>query len=565
MPIATATVPPELLIPPDAYSRGFSHDDAALVLDGWLRRLAAQDSRCRDVLGRLARAFLRREGQHQLGFGRLDDYARERLGLSGRELQSLATAVGRLDTLPAIRTAFGAGTLSWAQVRLLVGVATAETETDWVGLARGRTVRALEALIRQADRTPDTGEDDEPEGRFRLRCPRRLLGLWRDTVELARRMAGAALTQGQAAEAIAAEGLSARSATVDAWPDALWSTAAPPADPAETRAAFAPDLDWDAVAEALPADVEPFGVDVDDLDPFILDARMRAVVEAMQRVDWQMGRLLRVFLDRRLHRAMCFPSAARWARERLGISARKVRALVALERKTWEAPAFGDAYRAGAVSAVRALALLPIVQEETASAWVARARQVTVRRLMDEVEWGLAAREGYDPIAPPPLGAPLDLPERQMCARDAAEYPDAEIGFAAPVSVVALFQTAILTFAEPGEAIWTGFERLLRHARATWEAQPRHRDPIFARDGWRCAVPACSGRRGLHDHHLLFRSRGGGNGQDNRITVCAWHHLRGIHGGRVRAWGEAPHAITWELGVRAGRRPLLRLEGDVYA
>ena len=45
-------------------------------------------------------------------------------------------------------------------------------------------------------------------------------------------------------------------------------------------------------------------------------------------------------------------------------------------------------------------------------------------------------------------------------------------------------------------------------------------------------MPACSARRNLHDHHLLFRSRGGGNARDNRITVCAWHHLRGIHQGR---------------------------------
>jgi len=49
-----------------------------------------------------------------------------------------------------------------------------------------------------------------------------------------------------------------------------------------------------------------------------------------------------------------------------------------------------------------------------------------------------------------------------------------------------------------------------------------------------------------------------------RITICAWHHLRGIHAGGVRTTGEAPADITWELGVRAGRRPLLRLHGDRY-
>lgn len=560
---AAQIVPPELLVPPDAHSRGFSHGDAALVLDGWLRRLASQDARCRTVLGSLAGAFLRCRGQHELGFSRLDDYARERLGISGRELQSLATVVRRLEELSTIRDAFSRGVVNWAQVRLLVGVATPETEVHWLALARGRTVRALEALVREAGRAPDTGEEDEPRVPFRLRCPHRLLALWRDTVELARRMAGAALTQGQAAEAIAAEGLSGRPPTAERWPEPFASPDAPPPDPAETRCAFAPDLDWSAVAEAIPADVMRLGAEADELDPFALDARMRAVVQAMHGIDWQMGRLLRVFLDRRLHRLMGFPSAARWLRERLGLSARKARALVAVERKTWEAPAFADAYRGGELSAARALAILPVVQEGTAAAWVARGRQVTVRRLVDEVEWALAARDGYDPIAPPSLGVALELPERQMRARD-FEYPDAAVTFSAPISVVALFRSAILAFAEPGEAIWTGFERLLRHVRAEWEGQPRHRDPIFARDGWRCAVPACSARRNLHDHHLLYRSRGGDNTRQNRITVCAWHHLRGIHGGRVRAWGEAPHGITWELGVRAGRRPLLHLQGDCY-
>jgi hypothetical protein len=132
------------------------------------------------------------------------------------------------------------------------------------------------------------------------------------------------------------------------------------------------------------------------------------------------------------------------------------------------------------------------------------------------------------------------------------------------VSVIALFRTAILAFADPADSLPGGLEKLLLHVKAEWEGQPRHRDPIFARDGWRCAVPICTARRNLHDHHLVFRSRGGDNERDNRITLCAWHHLRGIHAGRVRAWGDAPDGITWEIGVRAGRKPLLRLEGERY-
>jgi len=151
-------VPTGVLVPPEAHGRGFSPHDSALVLDGYLRRLACQNARCRGVLGRLARKFLARRGHHELGFARLGDYARERLGLSARELQSLAAVSAGLDGLPSIRGAFASGDLSWSQARLLVGVATPDTERDWLHRARGRTVRALAACIREgAARASDEG------------------------------------------------------------------------------------------------------------------------------------------------------------------------------------------------------------------------------------------------------------------------------------------------------------------------------------------------------------------------------------------------------------------------
>ncbi|HEY2385922.1 MAG TPA: HNH endonuclease signature motif containing protein [Candidatus Binatia bacterium] len=101
--------------------------------------------------------------------------------------------------------------------------------------------------------------------------------------------------------------------------------------------------------------------------------------------------------------------------------------------------------------------------------------------------------------------------------------------------------------------------------RAEWNARQHHRDPVFARDGWRCAVPGCSARRNLHDHHIVFRSHCGGNARDNRVAICAAHHQHGLHGGGyVRAWGEAPSAVHWALGVRRGASPLLTLIGDRY-
>src|SRR2546426_12800347 len=108
-------VPPDVLVPPEAYGRGFCPHDAALVLDGWLRRLAAQDTRGRMGLGRLARAFLRRRGHHELGFSRLGDYSGERPGLSPRGVPSLTTASARLERPPAPPAALAGGVLDSGQ------------------------------------------------------------------------------------------------------------------------------------------------------------------------------------------------------------------------------------------------------------------------------------------------------------------------------------------------------------------------------------------------------------------------------------------------------------------
>lgn len=64
---------------------------------------------------------------------------------------------------------------------------------------------------------------------------------------------------------------------------------------------------------------------------------------------------------------------------------------------------------------------------------------------------------------------------------------------------------------------------------------------------------------GAHeDGDVVFRCAGGGDEPGNRVTLCAWHHLRGVHAGRLRVSGRAPERLTYELGIRPdGARPLL--------
>jgi hypothetical protein len=64
-------------------------------------------------------------------------------------------------------------------------------------------------------------------------------------------------------------------------------------------------------------------------------------------------------------------------------------------------------------------------------------------------------------------------------------------------SVAELLWDSIRGFAAPFEPPWQAFARLLDHVQKEWRRQPRHRDAIFDRDGWRCTVPARTSRTEL--------------------------------------------------------------------
>ena len=588
----------------------------ATRIDVELQVACRGEAAARRELGCAARVLLGQRAYRRLGFVRLGDYARERLGVSARTVQSAAWLATRLDALPAVSTAFDRSAISWAQARAICAVASAADEDRWLEIARRCTVDELERRVRSVappcgvavdpDReTPDV--DGEPAVRWRLACPARVRALWRRALELASRAAGESLADWRAAEVIAAEGFSgrpagapiaeralltslrlARRARRSAGPAAVGdeSPPVPATNAASADIAIATSTISSTIGAAArrPASPSPRAAAAPG-DPFALDARLVAAMRAIQTTEPRIGRLLRAFVDYRLYRLLDFPSLEAYARERLGISVRKVWALLKVERATARSDEFARAYRDGTLSWARALTLLPVVDRANAAAWVGRAEIVTARRLYDEMNWVLEARDtsgGRASLDPPPLdsrltsatvatnghgnhdpGDGVQIGAHGTEATDRhVEVCDVEATFIGPASVVALLRDVLDAFAPPGAPRWAALERLLLHVIAYWETTPRHRDPIFARDGWQCSVPACSSRRNLHDHHLRFRSRGGDNEPTNRVTVCAAHHLHGIHGGAVRAWGTAPRDVHWELGMRWGAPPLLTYVGD---
>jgi hypothetical protein len=107
------------------------------------------------------------------------------------------------------------------------------------------------------------------------------------------------------------------------------------------------------------------------------------------------------------------------------------------------------------------------------------------------------------------------------------------------------------------EIVLPFLEALLDHFLITWltlTVKERHHR-VLARDGFRCQVPGCSSRRNLHVHHIVFRSHGGSDDEQNCLTICMGHHLKGVHEGHLTIEGEAPDRLTFRLGVERGREP----------
>jgi hypothetical protein len=527
-----------------------------------MRVLEAQRAQLRPLLGGLALHFMKTRCHETLGFRCLGDWARERIGVGARTVSEWARVWDGLGELPLLRQAVLDGDVSWTAARLVVGRVTSETEGACLETVRGRTVRAVKVLLAAAnavdekDVPSDPVEPEEEQVRVRVECPSALQGKWQVALELARRMAGEALPTWACAEAIAAEVVSALSGAPDQEPapgrdlqSAERRTAGTSPDPAfpdpGSRAPGSGEhglrhvawrhLSWKPipVQPAKPPELDQLSSGLQDCTPHELDARFRRAIAFQQQLDLELGRILRQGVERRLYRELGFESFERYVTERLDLSPRTARRLVRLARAEHRAPEVANGFRQGRLTAFQAEVLLRVVTPGREQAWVARAQQVTLRRLEGEVP----------------------------------STVEASVSFHAPREVAELFLATLRRVRRVfGGPAWVALERMLDHAITTWlEAGQQFEDYAdFERDGYRCTVPGCTARRNLQSHHVRFRSAGGPDTPWNRTTLCASHHHRGVHAGRVHIRGRAPDRLLYELGTRQAAAPLLRFRsGDV--
>jgi hypothetical protein len=474
-----------------------------------------------------------------LGYRSLGDYGRERLGVGARTVREWARVWRRLEELPHLRGAVLAGNVGWAAARLVVGLATPETDETCLATIRGRSVRAVEAIVaafREAAGAADPGSEATERVRVRLACTPQEGLLWRAAVELARRVAGEELPLWQCAEAIAAEAASAcgvlpSSGVTEAGSDLPAPALAAPGvyayeveavasdatsqEPEDGRRHVAfPGLAWSAPLGSLPAEFAALVREAEGGSARAIERGLRTLIAFLQTADLETGRILHQMQDRRLFAELGFPGLERYAAERLDVSGATARRLVALARYEHRAPEVTRAFREGRIHAFQAQVIARVANRASARAWVERAQQVTLRRLED----------------------------------DADAVPRPFIAFRAPPEVAALF---LVMLARAGS-----LERLLAHAIATWNEAGRcfHDYADFERDGYRCVVPGCTGRANLQSHHIDFLSLGGADEPWNRVTLCAKHHLHGVHLGMLRIEGRAPDRLVFELGAEEPER-----------
>jgi hypothetical protein len=491
------------------------------------------------------------------------------------------------ERLAQLAGALVANELPWSKVRLLARVATAQDEDAWIERARAMPTRQLEQEVRANDPCAEATDPDEalPETRVVVRCSPAVCEKWGHVREVAERVAGQRLRAGEALELVAAEVFSAVS--ID--PAFVESEGEPP-EPRRREAPASPGLETAPAARAripcVPRSVASLTAGLDEANAFELDRRLRLAVGLEQTLDAAIAPLLRRVTSSEYEWRGDYRALPSYAQEELGISASKARALLRLERAGDVCPELREAYRSGALSWVKAQCLVPLLRldlpGEWRGAWVAWARRVTVRRLEADVERALRLRAGHHQawqrckFHPERARDPIPAAEQQLCAPDVDPEATQELAFRVPREVASLYGAVRETLRArltPERGRWPldgeVFDALLDCALVTWtlrDPRAQRPDPVIERDGYRCAVPGCTSRRNLHDHHVEFRSAGGSDVLENRVTLCAFHHQRCLHAGLLRVRGRAPDALLFELGMRTGGEPLVRYRsGDVVA
>lgn len=603
---------------------------------------AARDALA-EPLARIARSFVAARAWCPFGFARLSDYSRETLGRSSRWLRDLCALDRSLEAMPPLREALAGrdGGRPLGRVRaLLVGRVAAEASVAaWIERARGRTVRQLAEEAREARargsvwppgnkdgaaagepgaRAVGQGDQDpEAEGRgvlVRLLVPEPVRVAFDETLELHRALEGSEATVTSFVEALVAEAIAGAATPFDADRAPLAATKSLEAVEgalARTTRCWA-HLDWSppetegvAAAAAILARARALEAKAGRGGPAELAEQLREAVALEDDIERALGRLLAEMGEMEAWVRLRFSGVGHYGEERLGMGRRTAETRAALARALERHPRIREAYEEGRIGIEATCLLLRALGRGESAAgieeeWVARAEEVTIKRLRDEIRAvGLRRVVASRREVPPPddgdwyasierrAGATRERVRalgRMAAAGTSADVflrlrlPDEVAGDllasieAARVELAARVEAVPWWEPWPGEAeaagsvlaargysnrcrrapAWVGLLALLEQYLEAWDdprGQPaREGDPVYVRAGWRCEAPACTSQRNLEQHHIVYRSLGGSDEPSNLLCLCRFHHSLGEHGDLAQCRGAAPLGVLWRLG-----------------
>jgi hypothetical protein len=335
--------------------------------------------------------------------------------------------------------------------------------------------------------------------------------------------------------------------------------------------------------------------------PEALDREIRRLCSALSERDLALGIVAERARKAEVWQRLGFASEAHYARERVGVSLSSLKAKRILAARSERVPELAEALATGRIGYEAGYLLSRIVTPGTAGDWIRRAERRTVKHLREEVEAAeLLVRLGLGREQAPLDDGELEplielerciasgelLEQTEVASTDAttvgqisgsrrAERHEAGFGRVTMRWVVnegtrRRFRALERAYARVGSRVCrvpVSFVRFLcenfcriwlpalRRERLTESGDVPDYFSVYRRDVFRCASPVCT-RRDITPHHLRFRARGGGDEDENVVSLCVFCHLHGVHAGRIAV--EPPAS---QMRWRIGRAETLRVDG----
>jgi hypothetical protein len=592
------------------------------TLDAELARRSGEAGRLRFEMGRGLDLLERGGGDHVLGFSSIEAYALERCERSASWTQKARGLARRLEEIPVLAEALIAGTINWSMAAVLATVARLDDADFWLAEAARRTVREMKVLVlggrregngggaERADRGAGAaGEHLEAEEETRtltITVPREDAWCFEQAKLLARHLGdGPSSTDAEVMFGLVAESTSTlcgelprsiRELADDeatnpqrAWGQELARMRAE----AEVRceayfrgahrsAGNGNEATLQQATQVRSGESRLSAERVRWPDsPEAIDCQLRELARELVVREVAYGRVLDGFFSADGWRRLGYATAAQYARERLGTSLSSIKSKRQLAKRLSQLRFLAAALERGELGYEAARLVASVATRKTEEAWVARAKERTLRHLREELAAAeLLARWSESTAVVPPSDADVRRVEAMERAVVAGQISAPPVALQAPTALAARVTLRLRVRASTArdfrhwEAIYlrhrgvalrgTTFLRFVCQVFTdTWRPRPSEvaYAHIYERDRHRCQSPCC-GRRHVTPHHLRFRSHGGDDTDENLISLCTFCHLEGIHRGQMSA---APPAssICWTLGRSAhtvveGRRRIRR-------